>query len=159
MPRSQLILLGRLARPHQIAQRLGACVRNPHRRQIAGSMTARQPLRIPPVRLHPVAGLHRNQRRRDHLALDAQLRQLPVENVAGRTSFIAGPQLLDRPQLLHQLADRLRAVGDRSQAAHLAIRLGYRNRNRFGMDIQTQKSYLFFHDRFLSACGSELWFS
>ncbi|MHB8391137.1 MAG: hypothetical protein ACYDBH_16400, partial [Acidobacteriaceae bacterium] len=28
---------------------------------------------------------------------------------------------------------------------------------RFGMDIQSQKSYLFLHDRFLSACGSELW--
>jgi len=26
------------------------------------------------------------------------------------------------------------------------------------MDIQSQKSYLFLHDRFLSACGSELCF-
>jgi hypothetical protein len=27
------------------------------------------------------------------------------------------------------------------------------------MDIQTQKSYLILHDRFLSACGSELYAS
>jgi len=38
-----------------------------------------------------------------------------------------------------------------SQAAHLAIRLGHRYRNGFGMDIQPQKSYLSLHDRFLSA--------
>lgn len=66
--------------------------------------------------------------------------------------------MLGRPKLLNQLADRLFAVGDRSQAANLAIRLGYRNSNRLGMDIESQKSYLFLHDRFLSACGSELCF-
>ncbi len=156
MPRPQLILLGRLPCPHQIAQRLRTLVRNPHRRQIARPMAARQLLRIPPIRLHPVAGLDRNQRRRHHLALHSQLAQLPVQHVARRTSLIAGPQLLHPAQLLHQLADRLGAVGNRSQAAHLAVRLGYRYRNRLGMDIQTQKSYLLLHDRFLSACGSEL---
>jgi hypothetical protein len=66
--------------------------------------------------------------------------------------------VLRRSQLLHQLAYRLRAVGNRSQAAHLAIRLGNGDGNRFSMDIQTQKSYLVFHDRVLSACGSELCF-
>ena len=43
-------------------------------------------------------------------------------------------------KLPDQLADRLFAVGDRSQAAHLAIRLGYCYGYRFGMDIQAQKS-------------------
>ena len=66
--------------------------------------------------------------------------------------------MLGRTKLLYQLADRLFAVGDRSQSADLAIRLGYRYSNRFGMDIQSQKSYLFLHDRFLSAYGSELCF-
>jgi hypothetical protein len=36
----------------------------------------------------------------------------------------------------------------------LSIGCGY----RLGMDIQAQKSYLFLHDRLLSACGSGLWF-
>jgi hypothetical protein len=152
----QLILLGCLTRPHQIAQRLRSLVRNPHCRQIAGSITASQPLRIAAIRLHPVAGLHRHQRRRDHFASNAQLRQLPIQHVTRRARFVAALQLLDRPQPLHQLADRLRTVGNRSQAAHLAIRLGNRNGYRFGMDIPTHKSYLFLHDRFLSACGSEL---
>ena len=43
MTRPQLVLLGRLVRPHQISQRLGTFVRNPHRRQISGPIAARQP--------------------------------------------------------------------------------------------------------------------
>ncbi len=79
------------------------------------------------VRLHPVAGLGRNQRRRHDRALDSQLDQLPVENVARRSGLIAGTQPLHRAQLLNQLEDRLFPVGDRSQAANLPIRLGCGN--------------------------------
>jgi hypothetical protein len=43
-------------------------------------------------------------------------------------------------KLPDQLPDRLFPVGNRSQAAHLAIRFGYCYRYRFGMDIQAQKS-------------------
>src|ERR1035438_4839660 len=59
--RPHLILLSRLARSHQIAQRLGTFVRNPHWRQIAGPVAARQPLGIAPIRLHPVASLTRRR--------------------------------------------------------------------------------------------------
>jgi hypothetical protein len=45
-----------------------------------------------------------------------------------------------------------------SRLDYFPIRLGDRYRDRLCMDIQTQKSYLFLHDRFLSACGSELCF-
>jgi hypothetical protein len=48
--------------------------------------------------------------------------------------------LLWRTKLLDELADRIFAVGDRAQAAHLAIRFRYRHGYRFGVDIQTQKS-------------------
>src|ERR1700720_1779748 len=98
-------------------------------------MTARQLQSIPPVGLHPVAGFGWNQRWRYDHALDPQLCQLPIQHITRRTSFIAGPQMLGRAKLLNQLADRLFAVRDRSQAANLAIRLGYRNSNRLGMDI------------------------
>jgi hypothetical protein len=56
--------------------------------------------------------------------------------------------MLQRTKLADELADRIFAVGDRFQAANLAIRFAYCNSYRFGMDIQTQKSYLLFHDRF-----------
>jgi len=44
-----------------------------------------------------------------------------------------------RPKLPDELADRIFAVGNRSQAAYLAIRLGNGYGYRFGMDIQAQK--------------------
>ncbi len=140
MLRSQLILLGRLSRPDKIAQCFRAFIRHPHRGQITGAVTARQLQSIPPVGLDPVPGLLRNQRRRHHIALDSQLRQLPVQYEARRAGFIAGSQMLGRTKLADELADRIFAVGDRAQAANLAIRFGYCNSYRFGMDIQTQKS-------------------
>jgi hypothetical protein len=48
-------------------------------------------LRIPPISLHPIAGLGRSQRWCDHFTRDAQLRQLPVENIAGRAGLITRP--------------------------------------------------------------------
>jgi hypothetical protein len=43
-------------------------------------------------------------------------------------------------KLTDELADRLFAVGNRTQAAHFTIWLGYRYGNRLGMDIHAQKS-------------------
>ena len=99
MPRAQLILLGRLPLPDKIAQCFGIFIRNPHRSQITGAVTARQLQRIPPVGLDAISGLLRNQRRRHHRALDSQLRQLPVKYEARRAGFIAGPQMLGRTKL------------------------------------------------------------
>jgi hypothetical protein len=86
---SQLILLGRLSRPDKIAQCFRAFIRHPHRSQIVGAVTARQLQSIPPVGLYPIPGLLRNQRRRHHIALDSQLRQLPVQYEARRAGFIS----------------------------------------------------------------------
>ena len=93
VPRLQLILLGRFARPHQIAQRFVRGVRHPHGRQLPGAVAARQFLRIAAVGLHPISGLGRNQAGRDHFTGNSQLRELPVEHVPGRSSFIAGLQM------------------------------------------------------------------
>jgi hypothetical protein len=99
-------------------------------------VTARQLQGIPPIRLHPVAGFGRNQRSRNHRALHAQLRPLPIQHISRRTRFLAGTQLLPLAQLLDdQLANRLFAVSDCSQVAHLAIRLRNREGNPLGMDI------------------------
>ena len=99
MPRPQLILLGRLPLPDKIAQRLGIFIGNPHCGQISGPVAACQLQRIPPISLHAVSRLLRNQARRHHRTLDTQLRQLPVEYEPRRAGFIAGPQMLGRPKL------------------------------------------------------------
>ena len=140
MPRTKLILLGRLPLPHKITQRLGGFIRNPHRSQISVTVTACQLQRVPPVRLHAISGLLRNQGWRHHHALHTQLRQLPIQYESCRPRFIAGAQLLRRIKLLDELANRIFPVGDRAQAAYLAARIAYRYCYRFGVDIQTQKS-------------------
>src|ERR1035438_9166925 len=140
MPCSQLILLGGLACSGKIAQGFRAFVWNPDCREIAGTVAACQLQSVQPVRLDPLAWLLRNKRWRNNRAIDSQLSQLPVENEARRPGFVTGPQLVDRPKLPDQLPNRLFAVGYRTQAAYLAIRLGYGYGYRFGVDIQSQKS-------------------
>ena len=70
-------------------------------------MTARQLQRIPPVGLDTISRLLRNQRWRNHIALDSQLRQLPVEYEARRAGLIAGAQMIGRTKLADELADRV----------------------------------------------------
>ena len=98
----QLIALGCEPSPHQVPQRLMRRVRHPHRRQIPRSVAARQLLRIAPVRLDPVPGLHRHQGRGDYLALHPQLAQLPIQHVtAGRTEERDEPSRRNDPPLNH----------------------------------------------------------
>src|SRR5271170_2316414 len=93
--------------------------------------------RIAPIGLYSITSLNRYQRRRYNVAVDAQLRQLPVHDVTRWSGLITGSQLLCRAKLLDQLAYRLGAVRNRSQASHFTIRLCDRNGDRLGMDIQT----------------------
>ena len=132
-----LILLGCFASTHQIAQRLGTLIRNPHRRQISRSIATRQLLSIPPIRLYSVTSLDRYQRGCDNLALDAQFCQLPVDDITRRSCLITGSQLLCRAKLFDQLSYRLGAVRNRSQASHLIIRLRDGDGDRLAMKIVT----------------------
>ena len=111
MARPQLILLGRFPRADEIAQRFVRRVGHPHRRQVAGAITPRELQRVAPVRLDPIAGFDGHQRRRHHLALHPERRQLPIQHVPRRAGFITHAQLLGRSELLHQLPDRLGRLG------------------------------------------------
>jgi hypothetical protein len=113
-------------------------------------MAASQLFRIPAVRLHPVAGLYRNQRRCHNLTFHSECDELPVKYVTGRTGLVAGSQFLHRPEFPDHLADRFQTVGDRSNGANLASRFGYRDCYRFGMDIQSRKRNLVICGQLLS---------
>jgi hypothetical protein len=110
---------------------------NPHRRQIPGPMATCQLLGIAPIGLHSIASLDGYQRGCHNFALDAQLRQLPVHDVARRSGFVTCSQLGCRTKLLDQLADGLSAVRNRSQAPHFTFWLRDRHGDRLSMDIQT----------------------
>lgn len=94
-----------------------------------------------------------SQRRCNYIALHPQRRQLPIQHVSRRASFITGSQLLDLSQLPHQPANRFFPVGDHSQRTNFSARFGYRHRDRICVDIQTNKSY-FAHRPTPFACGS-----
>lgn len=100
---AQLVSLRRLPRPHQVAQHLVRGIRHPHRGQVSRAVTARKLPRIAPIGLDAIAGLHRHQRRRDAVAVDAEAGQRLVDPVAGGPLLIAGAQRLDRPERLEVL--------------------------------------------------------
>jgi hypothetical protein len=100
---------------------------------------------IRPRRRPAPATPHTNRRNSSRFSLDRRL--------AEAWNKEPGEQEGEEGQLDHVLVEDY----ERSQAAHLAIRFCNRNGNRFGVDIQTPKLHPTLHDRFLSACGSELW--
>ena len=82
------------SRSDKIAQCFRSFIRYPHRGQVIGAVTTCQLQCIQPIGLDPVPGLRRHQRRRYHITLDSQLRQLPVKYEAGWAGFVAGSQML-----------------------------------------------------------------
>ena len=88
-------------------------IRYPNRSQLARPMQFRQHLCIAAVGLHPVAGLHRNERRGDDHTIMPEAGELPMEAIAARTCLIAKVQQTPAgTQLLGKLADMIGAVGE-----------------------------------------------
>ena len=85
MPMAQLIPLGGQPCPHQIAQRLVRRVGHPHRRQISGAQSRAPASRASRRSVFTRSpAFDRHQRRRHHVALRTELRQLPVVAVVVR---------------------------------------------------------------------------
>jgi hypothetical protein len=68
------------------------------------------------------------------------LRELPVEHIPGRLSFIAGPQILNCPELMNQSRNRFQAVRDHPVHPNFTAKLGHRHGDCLGVDIQTNKA-------------------
>ena len=88
----QLVGLGIVAGADEIAQRLTRLVGDPDRCEVAAAQQSGELGRVAPVGLDPVAGLGRDERRRDDDALDAQRGELAVERVAGRAGLVGDAQ-------------------------------------------------------------------
>src|SRR5579883_1946348 len=115
MPREELVLLGCLTSAHQVTQRLMGSIRHPDWGEISAPIAACKLEGISAVGLDAITGFDGYQRGGDDFAEDADLCQKPVEYVATGARLIAHAQRLDGPQLLDQLSDCLRLVGDRPQ--------------------------------------------
>jgi hypothetical protein len=128
--------------PHQIAHRFVGGIENKHGRQLAGPMQRRQGRGVTAVRLHPVARPPRNQSRRHHHAVAAEVGELPVQAVTARAGLVTHPELLAAPpQAFDQPADRLGPILHASQVPHLAIATAcrYRHCDRRLVDIQANE--------------------
>src|SRR5438105_2122755 len=86
---TKLVTLGSVARTNEVPQRLLLCIGDPDRREIPTPMKPRELFGVATVRLYSVSRLHRNERRRDHLALHPHLRKLPVQAVPAWPSLVA----------------------------------------------------------------------
>ena len=141
LTRSLLIFSGIPTSSDQIADRFVRRRGDPHRRQITGSVTARQFLCVPPIRLHFVAGFHWDQAGRNHFASNTERSQLPVQHAACRSSLVARPEFLGRTDSLNQLTDPFEAVWNRGNRTDLPVCFRNRNRDRACVDIQSNKAY------------------
>jgi hypothetical protein len=95
------------AQPDQVAHGFVISVRHPDRCQLSGPMKTRQHGGVTTIRLHPIARLLRNQRRRHHIAWMAQACELAMNARAAQSGLVTKRQRLARtPKTIAKLAER-----------------------------------------------------
>ncbi|MBA1142474.1 hypothetical protein [Mesorhizobium neociceri] len=94
------------AQPDQVAHGFMIGVGHPDGRQLTGLIEAGEHGGIAAVRLHPIAGLSRDQRRCHHVAPMAEARELAMNAITARVGPIAKRQrLTGTPETVAQLAN------------------------------------------------------
>ena len=125
-----IVLDGHRPRSHEIPYSFVRLVRDPHRRQLAGTQQPAQRLCVSPVGLDPVARPAWDQRRRHHGAFMAKRSDLPVQPIPGRTRLVAE---VNRLVAVHHLPDQLdhpvRCVVELAKITDLAIPAALRYRD------------------------------
>src|ERR1019366_9660704 len=101
---------------------------------------------------YPITRLHRNQRRRHHVAPMAEACELPINAIAAGSGLITKRQRPPgTPETVAQLADRTRIIGNLAEGFHgtRASALRHRDRDPFFVNIQANKSGMFHEARLL----------
>jgi len=93
MAASEQVLSGILSRSAQIPDGFFFGSRRVNFGQQAGSQQLRELSRVPPIRLDVIAGLDRDQRGGDDLAVDPRLLELPLERVAAGSGLVTSLDL------------------------------------------------------------------
>src|SRR5512134_521890 len=104
MFRSAFIFFCRRSRSHQITKGFMLRVGNPDRGERATLVALGESLRVAPVGLDALSSFFRDERWGHHLALDAQLRELPVQRVAGGSRLVANLQTVGSLELFDELS-------------------------------------------------------
>ncbi|CDX42542.1 hypothetical protein MPLSOD_410009 [Mesorhizobium sp. SOD10] len=118
-------------------------VGHPDGRLLTGPMKAGEHGGVATVRLHPIARIPRNQRRRHHVAPMAEARELAMNAIAARASLIAKRQrLTGPPETVAQLADGISVIGNLAEIVHRAGASALRNRDRDPLLVNIQPTNL-----------------
>jgi hypothetical protein len=83
---SKLVFLGRFPSAHEISQCFVLRVGHPDGCEVTAPIGTRELLCVATVGLDAFAGLRGNERWRDDVAVNAELRELPEEDVSGGTA-------------------------------------------------------------------------
>ncbi len=140
--------------PEQVAHRFLRFVRHVDRGQFARAEQPDQLGGVPPVRLDPLSGPPRSQRRRDYLAGDVERPDLPIQVIPRHPRLVARRHRALPLQPFEQAADVVRIV---RQLPHLGL---HRVRSQDPGDdlplavIERHVCSTLLHDRPPFACGS-----
>ena len=118
----------------------------------AGAEQLRELAGVAAIRLDPLAGLARNQRRSHHHAHHLHRPDPPLQCIATRPCFVTEPDLALRRalDLLHHAPNRRLVVARLSLDRLSLARQQHRHVDRFLMCVQPDVGDTFLHDRLLS---------
>ena len=114
----------------QVPEPLKLRRRRMHEPQQTRPVQRHQLLRVPAIGLHAIARPDRDQRRRDHVARDAELRQQPPQREPTRPGLITDRQACRAAHLVDEPADRPLGRLDPAHLRLAAIRRQHRGNDR-----------------------------
>src|SRR6266542_3060623 len=151
MTPAQEVLLSVLSCPQQVSQRLLPGIGNGHQRQLSRSVKTPQLVRVTTIRLDPISGPARNQRRSRDLTGDSALREVPLRIVPARPRLVdtaqptsVGSQPLAQPRQPAIIRNNLEPLDRFAPSSRKN-----RNLHRIGVPIQPNPKSRILHDRFL----------
>ena len=150
------VLANIVAAAQQVAHRFLRLVGHVDRGQLARAVEADELGRVAAIRLDPLPRAARGESRGDHVAVDPEGRELPVQVVAGYAGLVADA---DRPlarQTLDEPAEEPRFVGNLPQLRLALPRPQDPCRDRPLAIIEGHVGSILLHDRPPFACGSVL---
>ncbi len=145
--RPALLFHGRSAGADQVAHGFILLVGYVDAGQFPGPIKARQLIGIAPVGLDAIGSLLGDQRRGNHLTVNALAAQVPANDEAARTSFVDQTQLhVVLGELFAQFIDGIQGAADDAVAADFSGVLGRDGyRDGFFVDVQANVMHDFVH--------------
>src|SRR5882762_3346566 len=155
MPTPLQIFTRVITRPTQIADRLLFRRRRPDLRQQPSAQQLHQFARIAAIGLHPLAGLPRNEPRRDDLTADTRCGDLALQRIAARPGFVTHPHGTRRValELSHQSPHGVWLIRHLPRHRRRLVTNQHRDKEILLVRVHPNVRGNVFHDRLLSSAA------